>query len=599
MSQEDVESLVSMAVARLSKEDDPSLETIRMQVAFDAAYVEKQEALEKEKAGTKRAYSLLEQSICATTLQSTKDVSGMGQMHRLIIAALLTRTGQNPSNEVFQREVAAALESVLPRANLFPFTTLDYGDKRDRLADLHNYVLGIRLFNKALGKGGSGLGDKVKETSDHVLTLAEAVVEQMTDSERVIEDEQLVINHVHKAAGGAEMAAKDAALLQRLQDELAFKRQYHSFLESFEQEMATSQEQIHNVALDYDAHMEELRELVGRKSAVPKERVYPLFEGLAKLWMEAKDLEMHSGALRGIFDELVVFAQPTFNSVLRDEDIMTAQQAPSEITGAAAAGEGGGAGAEGGETGAVAGENHTAAVSGDQIVSALDPASATPVHVFKSENPEIIQLAVEFSGFCAHTMAVRGGLLLPGNPTNGNVLYKGKLYGFVSMDALLAFLKGPDEILEGVLKEAKKKPELINLLHLDRHFPHHVLRKVLAGLAQEDSVGLAKVNDAGCQTPTHFVEKHIDPKYDWNEWSLRRKAIQLANLHTKRTHGSQTVVSQFRRESEAQVYLPKCSVTQTPVDRGTRPQKHLQFVKGLRGHPDQQMQVVKVDINIQ
>jgi hypothetical protein len=25
----------------------------------------------------------------------------------------------------------------------------------------------------------------------------------------------------------------------------------------------------------------------------------------------------------------------------------------------------------------------------------------------------------------------------------------------------------------------------------------------------------------------HIVEKHIDYNYDWNEWSLRRKAIQV------------------------------------------------------------------------
>lgn len=480
MSPEDVEQLVSLAVARLSKEDDPSLETLRMQVAFDSTYVEKQEALEKEKASTKRAYSLLEQSICAAQFQSTKDVSGMGQMHRLIIAALLTRTGQNPSNEVFQREVAAALESVLPRANLFPFTTLDYGDKRDRLADLHHYVLGIRLFNKAMGKGGNGLGDKVKEISEQVMQLAEAVVAALIDAEGIIEDYQSVINHVHKTSG-AEQSPQSAALMQRLQDELAYKRQYLSFLQSFEHEMATSQEQIHNVVLEYDAHMEELRELVGRKSAVPKERVYPLFEGLAKLWMEAKDLEMHSTALQGIFDQLSNFAVPKYTTQLKEEDVLSAHQAaPADVTAAAevVAGEGGEAlGGEGG-AGAPEKEKEVVAATGEQIVSALDPASTTPVHVFKSENPEIIQLPVEFTGFCPHTMATRAGLLLPGDPTNGNILYEGKLYGFVSMDALLAFLKTPDVFLEGVLKEAKRKPELINLLSLDRQFPHHVLRKV-------------------------------------------------------------------------------------------------------------------------
>lgn len=174
---QDVEELVGLAVERLSKEDDPALETLRMQVAFDAAYVQRQEALEKERAAAKRSYSVIEQSICALKLASTKDVGGMGQMHRLIIAALLTKTGQNTQNEVYQKEVAAALESVLPRANLHAFTSLAYSDKRDRLADLHFYVLGIRLFNKALGKGGAGLPDKIAEAKAVTRQLSESVAE--------------------------------------------------------------------------------------------------------------------------------------------------------------------------------------------------------------------------------------------------------------------------------------------------------------------------------------------------------------------------------------------------------------------------------------
>lgn len=51
----------------------------------------------QDKATSKRGYSLLEQSICAMQLTSSKDVGGMGQMHRLIIAALLTKTGATHS----------------------------------------------------------------------------------------------------------------------------------------------------------------------------------------------------------------------------------------------------------------------------------------------------------------------------------------------------------------------------------------------------------------------------------------------------------------------------------------------------------------------
>eukprot|EP00961_Rhodomonas_salina_P144476 1945576-Rhodomonas_salina.3 len=68
-----------------------------MQVSFDSAYVQRQESLEKDRATRKRGYNIIEQSICAMKLQSAKDVGGMGQIHRLIVAALLTQTGVLPS----------------------------------------------------------------------------------------------------------------------------------------------------------------------------------------------------------------------------------------------------------------------------------------------------------------------------------------------------------------------------------------------------------------------------------------------------------------------------------------------------------------------
>lgn len=44
------------------------------------------------------------------------------------------------------------------------------------------------------------------------------------------------------------------------------------------------------------------------------------------------------------------------------------------------------------------------------------------------------------------------------------------------------------------------------------------LRELLVGLQSL----LLKV-DAGTQTPTHFVEKHLDYSYEWNEWALRKR----------------------------------------------------------------------------
>ena len=42
------------------------------------------------------------------------------------------------------------------------------------------------------------------------------------------------------------------------------------------------------------------------------------------------------------------------------------------------------------------------------------------------------------------------------------------------------------------------------------------------------------------QTSLHVVEKRVDPSYEWNEWALRRRALDLANLRKKATHSTQT-----------------------------------------------------------
>ena len=79
--------------------------------------------------------------------------------------------------------------------------------------------------------------------------------------------------------------------------------------------------------------------------------------------------------------------------------------------------------------------------------------------------------------------------------------------------------------------------------------------------------------DSSTETPLHFVEKNIDPNYDWNEWGLRRRALQIANLRKCATDGTQTDMSAFRRENESQVYLPRDNNTQTRTDRGTNPKR--------------------------
>merc|ERR1719399_1546704 len=103
--------------------------------------------------------------------------------------------------------------------------------------------------------------------------------------------------------------------------------------------------------------------------------------------------------------------------------------------------------------------------------------------------------------------------------------------------------------------------------------------------------------DAASQTPTHFVEKHIDYSYEWNEWALRRRALHLANLRQKATKSQQTGGSAFRRESETQVYLPSDSTTMTGVSTATGAPMSRNYIAGLRGAPDEVMELINLTID--
>lgn len=92
----------------------------------------------------------------------------------------------------------------------------------------------------------------------------------------------------------------------------------------------------------------------------------------------------------------------------------------------------------------------------------------------------------------------------------------------------------------------------------------------LVNQAVEGNLNNRLMLDKGIETPTHFVEKNLDPNYYWNEWELRKKAIQMANIRKTQTRGDQTILSNFRVESDTQTFLKKDAETNTVANVGTQ-----------------------------
>jgi hypothetical protein len=221
-----------------------------------------------------------------------------------------------------------------------------------------------------------------------------------------------------------------------------------------------------------------------------------------------------------------------------------------------------------------------------------------PIRMPVDSTPEFMQLPLEYQGFCPWTVVERGGLLLPGDPSLGVVQYRNAYHVFVNERALGEFMIRPQRYVRGVRRAAAKQPALIYLLRLQDAFPRvslSSLLKLCQGLQGEHgAANPASVHpllappsshkvDASTSTPTHFVDKNIDFQYEWNEWRLRRRALQLANLRQCRTVSCQTQLSAFRREVDAQVYLPRDAGSQTSKESGTNPPRVTTYFAGLRG----------------
>lgn len=237
--------------------------------------------------------------------------------------------------------------------------------------------------------------------------------------------------------------------------------------------------------------------------------------------------------------------------------------------------------------------------------------------------------ALALRGYDAHAAVKRGGMLRRArvggdgaartvwgdaahDPENNaasvamtGVIFEGEAYGFADEDGALQFASQPAAYLKRLRRVAATRPELVHAMALDEVVRvDAVVAETTAQLFASSTVldlGLKPVTSAdfGAQTPTHFVERRVDPDYEWNVWALRRRALRAANLRNKRTKGAQTALSHFRRAGQTQTWAPKAGGTQTVVEKATAMPKKVRYVGGLRGAPaEAKMHVVSLELDL-
>lgn len=195
-----------------------------------------------------------------------------------------------------------------------------------------------------------------------------------------------------------------------------------------------------------------------------------------------------------------------------------------------------------------------------------------------------MHIPLDFLGFCLVNI-VEEGLLMPGKPNLGVFKYNEKYCVFADQESIDKFIGDPDKFLQHIVDQCRRMPELIHLLKMQDHFPDASLAALLQGkdgMHPLFSISAPLMVDKAIETPTHFIEKNIEPNYHWNEWDLRKKALQMANIRKKVTVSVQTELSNFRIDNSTQVWLPKENSTNTGINVSTNTILEKKYIVGLR-----------------
>ncbi|QDZ25538.1 DUF3508 domain-containing protein [Chloropicon primus] len=525
---------------------------------------------------------------------------------------------QSELEQKIRNEVRSALESVFPLYSVRSFCLDIYDNKVKQLGELCRLVVGILCFNSFTGKSATFM-DSLRSLSPSKKTL----LASQKGAWHVV----VLLKHLSLIAANARRKWKK---LEKV--ESSEKEKVSDLVSLAEQSMCICLEQgleWNSLGVDSAENSDrismllaQLKTMVEGKHAVSKDTVYPLFDSIGRLYFEGLDLGFREEAIKessfmrtllsddsGVTEsDLAVFMQPPFIRRLRqaeasggmeDHDLLDLDEE---------------------------GDNDLESIEKDEVVKDVmqawpSPLTKAPQEEGKEAADEREYDVFEYGGYCPVSIVedkiLRRGLARCGvcilepsySSTSAKAASPGaegdgasagtkspqdRWFAFASKKYRTKFLKTPGRYTAQVTLECVTRlPQLISLLKLspDRATVDFVCQLVNAS---------EKSKEYGTQTPTHYVEKFVDPNYCWNEWDLRKRGLQMANLRQKKTHSGQTDKSHFRREVETQVYLSRDSDTQTKVGAAQGMPRKVRHITGLRGDPKtKKMSVVEVQINLE
>lgn len=556
----------------ISIEGDGVTETLKLQITYELSHIQEEDKIEKIKKYFDTEMNLILKEITSTP--PSKKETETFKIHRKILNYLLIKTKQNTLNSLSEedinnkekqnlgtnaeREIYLNLDNVFPKSGLTPFLTLSIQDKISQLNELANTVMGIRLLNCELGKGGIGLMnlEEIKKKLKYELLFE--VKEFYNKVNTVCEKYSLIYDNLD-----LDMISDphEMKVLEKIRKYIVYYRQILTYLSMLIDDLHSSIQLKDSLVQAYENEKNSLIEIIGSQTSISKDQAYPKFQNLAKMYTKFQEQVFILDIRENVYKKLYDFI--TNNKIKLEYDLENWEGCFEIYT-----------------------EKLDIYEKQEEPVFSFESgAYNNGVTLLKQESTsDYLDIKLEYQGFCICTLLNKQGLLISGRPAVV-AKYNDKYMVFCTHQCLQDFIDDPNKYVEGVVEYVKENSYLINLLNMTDEFPNANLANMFR---DKDNDAYKFKNskilvDLEFQTVDHiYPNGHIDPDYVWNEWDLKKKAIQLANIMKKKTVSSQTLLSHFRRDNETQVYLPKESGVSTMVNKGTNLSVPKNYAVGFR-----------------
>ena len=459
LNQEDIKDIITNVKEILNAKGDGIAETLKLQITYELSHVQEEDKIEKIKKYFDNEMNNILKEITSTP--ASKKESETFQIHKKIFNYLLIKTKQNTLNSInddsltssektnlginAEREIYLNLDNIFPKSGLTPFLTLSIQDKISQLNELSNTVMGIRLLNCELGKGGIGLMTLEDIKKKLKYDLLYEVKDFYNKVNTVCEKYSLIYDNLDFDTINE---GQESQVLDKIRKYIVYYRQILTYLSMLIDELHSSIQFKDSLIINYENEKNAILDIIGNQTSISKDQAYPRFQNLAKMYTKFQEQVFILDIRENVFRKLYDFINK--NDIKLEYDLNAWEGCFQLYTDKLDIYE----------------------KQDEPIFSFESGAYNNGVTLLKHDSTaDYLDIKLEYQGFCIVTLLNKRGLLVSGRPAVV-AKYNEKYMVFCTHQCLQEFIDAPQKYIDELNEYVKENSYLINLLNMTEEFPN-------------------------------------------------------------------------------------------------------------------------------